>query len=84
VFFDNVAVKARTLIHAQNAIQAAHDPSDRAANDGSYRPGSPLAFSRTTFHASGHSLSRCRKWDDNSRRQKRRCENLAKHLEPPV
>jgi hypothetical protein len=56
VFFDNITVEARTLIDAQNSRHTADDPSDRATNNSSHRPGSPLAFSCTTFDASGHTL----------------------------
>jgi hypothetical protein len=84
VLFNHIPMKAGSLIYAQYSCYTADDPSDRAANDSSHRPGSPLAFARTTFDAFRYTLSRCRNWDDNRCRQKCRCENLAKHLEPPV
>jgi hypothetical protein len=59
VFFDDVMTKARTLIDAENACDTADDPSDRAANNSSHRPGSPLPLSCTTFDASGYALSGC-------------------------
>ena len=61
VFFDDVMTEARTLIDAQNACHTADDPSDRAANNSSHRPGSPLALSCPTFDAAGYALSGCRK-----------------------
>jgi hypothetical protein len=66
VFFDDVMSEARTFIHAQNAVYTADDPSDRAANDGSHGPSSPLAFSRTTFDTAGYALSGCGQWGDYS------------------
>jgi hypothetical protein len=57
VLFNHIAMKAGPLIYAQYSCHAADDPSDRAANDSAHRPGSPLAFARTTFDASRHTLS---------------------------
>jgi hypothetical protein len=84
VFFDDVMAEARTLIDAENAVYTADDPSDRAANNSSHRPGSALALSRTAFDASGYALSGCRQRNSDGCSKKRRCEYLMKHMEPPV
>jgi hypothetical protein len=56
VFFDDIMPEARALIDAENSRHTADDPSDRAANNSSHRPGSPLALSCTAFDASGYAL----------------------------
>ena len=60
VLFHNVMPKARAFIHAQNAVYAAYDTSNRAANDCSDRTGSALAFTCTTFDLARYTLRRCR------------------------
>jgi hypothetical protein len=67
VLFDDVMTETRTLIDAENAIYTADDAADRAANNRSHRPGSPLALSCATFDASGYPLSGCRKRNSDGR-----------------
>ena len=57
MLFNYITAEARPLICAQNARDAANDPSDRAANDSAYRTCRALAFAGTPFNASGHTLS---------------------------
>ena len=54
--FNHIIAEARPLIYTQNARDAADDPADRAANDSAYRTCRALAFSGTSFNASGHTL----------------------------
>jgi hypothetical protein len=55
--FNHITAEARPLVYTQNARDAADDPADRAANDSAYRTCRALAFSFTTFDATGHALS---------------------------
>jgi hypothetical protein len=83
VLFDNIMTKARTLVDAQNTVYAADDTTDRAADDCPHRSSSPLTITCAAFNAARYTLRRCRKRDNNDCRQKRRCDYLTKHDEPP-
>jgi hypothetical protein len=49
-------METRTLIDAQNARDAADDPTDGAANHGAERTGRTLAFARPALDAARHAL----------------------------
>jgi hypothetical protein len=84
MFFDNITMEARALIYAQNAWHAADNSPDRAANNGSYRTGGPLAFAGTSFNASGHTLGWGWKRRDYSCGKKCRSDKPTDHLEAPI
>ena len=56
MLLDDVTVKARTLLDAQNAGDAANHAADHAANNGAYRAGSPFALSRASLNAPRNAL----------------------------
>jgi hypothetical protein len=56
MLFHDVAMKAWTLINAQNTRDAAHNASDGAADDRAYRSGGSLAFPRATFNSARNPL----------------------------
>jgi hypothetical protein len=55
--FNHITAETRPLIYAQNACDAADNPSNRAADDSADRTCSALAVAGTAFDASGHALS---------------------------
>jgi hypothetical protein len=56
MLLDHVAVEARTLLYAEHAGDAAHDSSDRAADECADRSPCPFTFAGTAFHAARHAL----------------------------
>src|SRR4051794_33906224 len=53
---DDIAAEARTLIDAEHAGDAANDPTDRPAYNGSDGTGRALALPGTAFDAAGDAL----------------------------
>ena len=56
MLFDDIAVKARTLLDAQNAGDAANHAADHAANNGADRAGSPFALPGASLNAPRNAL----------------------------
>jgi hypothetical protein len=54
--FNYITAETRPLIHSQYPCYTADDPSDRAANDSTYRTRRAFTFAGTSFNASGHTL----------------------------
>jgi len=61
VLFDDIAVKARTLIDAQNAVDAPDHATDDTADDGTDRTGRSLALSGALVNSAGNPLGLRRK-----------------------
>jgi hypothetical protein len=53
---DHVVVKARTLVDAENAVDATDNTADDTTNHGAERTGGSLAIARAAFDPAGNSL----------------------------
>jgi ADP-ribosylglycohydrolase len=58
VTFGHIAAKTRTLIHAQNTVDAADHTANNAPHHGSHRSSSAISFARTALDSAGHTLRR--------------------------
>jgi hypothetical protein len=56
VLFDDIAVKARTLIDAQNAVNSSDHAADDTADDGADGTGRSFALSRALINPAGDPL----------------------------